>query len=561
MRRLVQTESGEFSVTCTSLRRFANFCALAAVLFSFSHRTFAQTAAPETPDRVYRSDIDDLLTIQKVSVLPFTDNLEGIYARPLEAYFISLVEKMHRWDYVPANPSGPILSPEELEASPEKAQQVVQGVGVDGFFACRITKGPSGVQIHLSLFLSKDGKLLEQAILKEYKQFDLNSLKEQTERLLSEIVQRLPYSGRVLSREGNRVTVNLGLKDGVQSGQMLSVIQIIQAHRHPKFNFLIKTEKEIFGKIKVMKVDETLSFGVVITEKERGAIQKNAKIGPLDFVTYNTPDGLSLTPTPEEELSQRDDGKVAFGKNAHAWSPTQPPSFGQVGGLIGLSNYSGNTDVSGVGGLNAHNAAAPSIVVDGELWITPEWTFNARFKQGILSINNPRTGSQPSSLSQALSYYEAGFGYMIRLGPHVWSPNIEPFLGYFSYRLYVDDTTPRALTTTQYQGFKFGVRGSTPLGDTQTYGGGGTFSMAVNPSMHESPVTSGDSSKNAVIQFGIFGYKKLSERLKLQVDLDFEMYSSSLSGNGTRMNGSTHEPASSISQRFTTLSGGVYYMF
>ena len=102
---------------------------------------------------------------------------------------------------------------------------------------------------------------------------------------------------------------------------MLSVVQLIQVHRHPKFNFLVKTEKEIFGKIKILKVDETLSFGVVVTEKEKGAIKKNSKIASLDFVTYGGTESLSLNPTPEEELANRDDSKIAFGKNARAWSP------------------------------------------------------------------------------------------------------------------------------------------------------------------------------------------------------------------------------------------------
>lgn len=269
---------------------------LAVIALGLSRPTLAQ-------EKAFTSDVDDLLTLEKVSVLPFTDNLQGIYARPLEAHFITLVEQMHRWDFVPANSSGPILAPEELEAAPDKALQIGKSIAADGFFAVRVIKGPAGVTIHVSLFLSKDGKLLSQAILKDYQRFDLNDLKEQMQRLLSEIVTRLPYAGRVMSRDGNRVTVNLGLRDGIQNGQLLSVIQILKANRHPKFNFLIKTEKEIFGKIKILKVDETLSFGTVVTEKEKGAIQKNAKIGSLDSVTYAPTESLSLEAPPEEALN------------------------------------------------------------------------------------------------------------------------------------------------------------------------------------------------------------------------------------------------------------------
>ncbi len=544
--------------------RFRNslITSIALLLLAFSvvnsDRTLAQApAGAEGVRGTYRSDVDDLLTVQKVSVLPFTDNLQGIYARPLEAHFISVVEKMHRWDYVPATPTGPILSPEELESSPEKGLQVSQGLGVDAFFAVRMTKGPNGVMMHMSLFLAKDGKLLAQAILKDYKQFNIEALKEQMQILLNEIVNRLPYSGRVLSREGNRVTINLGTRDGIQNQQMLSVVQIIQAQRHPKFNFIVKTEKEIFGKIKVLKVEETLSFGVVVSEKERGAIQKNSKIGAVDFVTYGNSNSLSLTPSPEEGLTQREDSGIVFGKDAKPWLPTNAPTFGQVGGQLGLGRFNGNRDSTAAGAAEASNNIVPSVTLLGELWITQEWTFHAKLKQAIIPVENPVSSSSPGELNQSMQYYEAGAGYPFRLGPYIWSANVEPYLGFFYYRLYVDNSSPRVYTTMQYSGLKLGLRGSTPVGDGGQYGVGGDFSMAWNPAVSEQPSPSGDSTKGTVVQFGIFGFKRLGERLKLQANLDFEMYSSSFSGAG----GGAASVATSASHRHTTLSGGVIFLF
>jgi hypothetical protein len=547
-------------VTCKRIQRFSTwvgiyyFTALGFVLFP--HRTFAQAPPPEKG--IYHSDIDDLLTVEKVSVLPFTDNLQGIYARPLEAHFIELVDKMHRWNYIAATTSGALMSPEELEESPAKAQALGSGLNVDAFFVSRVTKGPNGITIHLSLFLSRDGKLISQAILKDYKQFNISELKEQMQRLLTEIVTRLPYSGRILSREGNRVTVNLGLRDGLQAGQVLSVIQIIQAQRHPKFNFLIRTDKEIFGRVKVLKVDETLSFGVVVTEKERGAIQKNAKIGPIDYVSYGGDQSLSTTTniSPEEELANRDESKLSFGKDAKAWKPAPAPTFGQIGGRFGLSRMQQNAELASAGGMSGTDNFAPSIAIDGELWVTPEWTFFARIKQGIAQIDNPRSGSSPAKLNQTVSSYEGGFGYMFRFGNYAWSPYVEPILGYFTYRKFTDASSPAVFSTMDYSGFKYGVRGATPIGLGENMGAGGEFTMAWKPSLSESPGTSGSSSNDAV-DFAIFGYKRLGERLKVQLQLEFSIYSSTFSGTGTRGANS----ATSASSRDVTLSGGAYYMF
>ncbi len=548
-------------MSCPTLRRFIVLI-FPVILIAFSA---SKTNAQEKADKsTYQSETDDLLSIEKVSVLPFTDNLQGIYARPLEAHFSQAVDKMHRWDFVPATNSGMILSPEELEAAPAKALQVAQGLGADAFFAARVTKGPNGVIIHLSLFLSKDGKLLSQAILKDYKQFNLNDLKEQMDRLLSEIVSRIPYSGRVLSREANRVTVNLGSRDGIQKNQMLSVIQLIKANRHPKFNFLVRTEKEIFGKIKVLKVDETLSFGVVVTEKERGAIQKGGKIGPLDFVTYSGSESLSIEPSAEDALQNRDDANIAFGKDARAWQPQRPATFGQIGARIGLAQVKQATQVSGVGGLEATNPASPSVTLDGELWITPEWTFSARIRQGLLTVNNPREGSStPKELNQTFTDYEASIGYRLRFGPYGSSPYAEPQIGFLNHTFTTEDTKLSTFMSQKFTGFKLGVSGMAPLTPQADYGVGGEFTLVFNGHVKEKPKSSGSDSDTQIVKFGLIGFKKLGERLKAQVHLDFEMYSASFSGAGTRedVSGSFTGTATSSSQRFTTLSAGLYYMF
>ena len=546
-------------MNCKHLRRFTKSLSLVCVLLAISsgYRTLAQDKLPEkiTEKSTYKSSADDSLLIDRVSVLPFTDNLQGIYARPLEAHMISLVDKMHRWNYVAANTSGPLLTPEELESSPDQAIKVSQNLDADAFFAVRVTKGPKGISIHMSLFLTKDGKLFAQAVLKDYNQYDIAELKEQIQNLLRQLVTKIPYSGRIMSREGQRITLNLGSRDGIKPNQVLSVIQFISVNRHPKFNFIISTEKEIIGKIKVLKVDETLSFGTVLTERERGAVQKNAKVTGIDFVSYAGGD-LSLTPLPEEALEQRQDSAIAFGKDARAWKPVDPASIGQVGARIGFSRFNGKSNLTGVSPLDFSNNWAPMVHLDGELWITPEWTAHARIRQGIISVDNPRGGSSPSELNLQYSYYEALGGYAIRFGAAASSAFVEPFFGFMTYKLFADTSTPDALTTMNYSGFKWGVRGASPVTADGIWGAGGEFGMVWKPGLSESPNTSGDSSENSIVQFSIFGYKRMSERLKAQVNLDFEMYSSTFSGAGSRAT-----PASSTSHRYTTLTGGIYYMF
>ncbi|MGE0762773.1 MAG: hypothetical protein AB7N80_05800 [Bdellovibrionales bacterium] len=512
-------------------------------------------AQPVSSGAVYKSEVDELLTIATISVLPFSDNVQGIYARPLENHFNETLGKMHRWNLTPVNSVGPVLSPEELAEDLDRAKQMAGGISADAFFAARISKGPNGIAIVLSLFLTRDAKLLATATLKDGKRFDLNDLKGELDGLLNKVLAQIPYQGRIMSRDNQRVTINIGKKDGIQPSQVVSVIQLIGLTRHPKFNFLISSEKEIIGRVKILKVDDTLSFGTVVSEKEKGAVRKNAKISGLDFVNYPDTDSLD-DPSGSKGLNERPDSKVSFGDNPTVWVPRKAPTFGQVGARLGNTLYNASMDVTGVGSLSSSTSLAPSVLLDGELWVTSTLSVHAGFKQGIIPIDNPRAGASPNKLNQSLTQYEFLVGYNYRFGANLWGPSVEALVGYFNYRLYVDTSAPQAYTTMNYTGIKAGVRGQFPITPDNVWSAGAEMFIIFKGRLGETPVTSGDESDNTINMFGVFGLRKITENLKGVMKLDFEQYSTNFSGAGTRT-----EPATSSSQRHTTLSAGVAYMF
>lgn len=87
--------------------------------------------APAVSFAAYKSEIDELLTVRSVAVLPVMDNLQGIYSRPIEAHIVEEFEKNHRFEYVRSNFVGPILTPEELEESLKKAQEVSRSLNAE----------------------------------------------------------------------------------------------------------------------------------------------------------------------------------------------------------------------------------------------------------------------------------------------------------------------------------------------------------------------------------------------------------------------------------------------
>lgn len=513
--------------------------------------------AQQTSETVYKSSADQLVTVEKVAVLPFADNVGGIYSRPLENHLLKVLEKNHHWDLVETSTVGPILTPVEISQDINQAKQISRSLGeADAFFACRISKGPNGLNIHLSLFLTKDSLLFAQAELKNYARFDIEDAKAKLEELFQKIKNDIPYSARVLSRQGNRVTVNLGINDGIQANQIVPVIQIIKLNRHPKFNFLISTEKEILGRVKLLKVENTLSFGMILSERENGAIQVNSKIAGIDFVKYPDTDSLTSGSTAEDQLSNREDKDISFGKNPQEWVPAKPPSFGRVGANFGLGLFTGKTSLRDGDNLSESATAYPGVYFDGELWLTSKWAMHFALAQAIITVDNPRSGSTPAELSQSLSKYEFLFGYYMRFGGSIWQPWVELLAGYSSYELKVDNSNPTAFTTQEYTGFKLGVRGQVPVTRDQRWFAGARAHYTLFPSLNESPVTSGSSSESTIIEFGAFVGYKWSPNIQFTGALDLSQYQSTFSGDGSHST-----DANSASHRHVVFSGGINYFF
>jgi hypothetical protein len=532
----------------------------------WSQATYGQTSSPAIEQSAtYVSRVDESLTIRKVAVLPVSDNTDGIYARPIEAQINSLVRESHRWDLIDTSTSNSASLPtvSDLEEKPAVLQKAVKSIDADAFFIAAVSRGPNGMSIRLDLFLKKDGKLLTQELLKDHPRTEIPQLREQVRLMYNRLVNKLPYQGMILSRQGNRVTINLGKSDGLKKDQTVSAVQIISVQRHPKFNFLISTDKEILGQIKVLKVDETLSFGTIMNERERGAIARFAKITSLQPVEYGDP--ALLTSDASGDLRQRPDAVVAFGEKPTEWVPTRPPAFGQVGLRLGLGTYNSSLNISGASPscCEASSSFYPSIMLDGEIWINPKWIARAEITQGVLSGSNPRSGSSPATVNEAYSRYQLVVGYNFLLKDDFFGPKIQVNAGLATASMKVDDSNPRGITSTSFSGALIGLMGMFPVTDDKIWFVGGKFNLFLFPKLSETPITSGGDPKASINDFSIFAQRKLGENLRAVGSLDFSLYSASYSGAGNRFQADnvTPEIATSLSQRHTVLTGGIIYMF
>lgn len=530
---------------------------LRSLLFVFSI-VFSTIWAQAQHDVNYISQQDKDLTVRRVLVLPVTDNMDGIYARPIEGELKALIDDSHFWDRIQDESVGSLLTPRDLENKPEEVKRIANAADADAIIAARTTRGPNGINIEMSMFLSFDGKLVAQEITRNLKNYQVKELKQKAGAMLYKIKTKLPYNGLILSRRNTKVTLNLGLRDGIKKNDIINVIQIIKLKRHPKFNFIVGAEKEILGKVKVIKVDETISFGAIISEKEKNAIQLYAKLAPGQFINYNSSNAYTNDETGAGDLFSIPGAGAIFGKKPKEWVPTHQPTFGSASLILGLGSFSNNIKLSDDGsGSSASYTGSTSFYtnlgIEGELWITPHWTVGAGIKQGILSVPNPDSGSSPSELNISISKYDLNIAYNVLVLDDFFGPKFELLFGFTNYKSFVDSSNPATLSSTKYSGVNLGLRGSMPL--RRRYHLGVELLFFLNSSVNESPAKSGNSTSNSINSYSFFGYYKINQNLRATASLDFEVFTTKFSGAGV---GRT---ATDMSTRFTVANGGIQYLF
>lgn len=545
-----------------SLGKTARLLPAAACLLGLSGLSAPTNATPvQDQSSSYVSPVDEELTIRKISVLPVSDNVEGIYARPIENQIAQLAKSSHRWDFVESNIAGNLPSLIELEESPAEFLRVTKTIEADAVLAATASRGPKGLSIRLDLFMKKDGRVISQEILRDHPRFELPEIKERVAELYQKTLERIPYDGLLLSRQNNRVTINLGKSDGLTKDQMVTVIQVIGVTRHPKFNFLLSSDKEILGRIKILKVDETLSFGAIVSEREKGAVRKYAKVSGLSQVNYPEPARLEEG-TASTEIHDRADANLIFGKEPKEWLPVRPPAYGEVRVNLGLGVYHSAVNLgNAVGSLEAQSYVYPSINLSGEIWLTPQWFVKGLMARGVLATANPRANSTPKTINQSLQRYSLEGGYNFLLRDDFFGPKMYLTAGFSNYRMYSDAASPEVFQTTIYSGAMIGFGGLFPINDFRTWYLGGKMNLYLFPSFNEAPHASGASASSTVTEFSTFIEKKIAENLRATGGVDFSLYSSTITGQGTRTGPSGLESAISASEVHSVINGGLSYMF
>lgn len=494
------------------------------ILFStlFISSSLAQSKLRD--QNFYVGEIDKNLTITKITLLPFKDNVGGTYAKPLEDFTKEQITENRRWDLVPARLAGSLPSPTQLELNPNLLAPFSQNIKTDAFVIADIINTPKGLNLKLDMFLAADNKLIIQSKVERIEDFSIKGVKEKYKSILKDFFAKVPYQGMILSRSKTKVTLNLGSKDNIKVGQVVSASQIVSLKRHPKFNFIINSSKEILGQIKIYKVDKYLSFGEILNEKERGSVQKFSKITGANRVEYAKYIGGALEGAPE--------GGVIYGKDPKAWVPSRSPTFGSFG--ISIANALHNESA---GNQSASPSFTPNITFDGEIWIDPEWSAHIEFMRGFTSVEDT---------DFTLSSYDVLLGRKFSALRTAQGPFIEVFGGFSGFKTRISGSNARGFQTARYEGVKLGISGETPLESFKNWSIGGSFATFLNVKANTPGIA--DKSSGSVTQFGLYGKHIFNARVNFLVSLDLDSYS-------------TSNPNINTSQKSLNVGGGINYLF
>ena len=513
------------------------------VIFT-SHFSLAQTKnQAKVQDQIISAD-DAFLTIKKIGYVSAIDNVSGIYSAPISTEIQTMLEKDHRWEITTFEKLDENTR-RKIETDSSIVKKLFSDSGADALIQLRIQKGPRGIEITSTLILKSDLSPFVTETSPVTTEFETSKVLKIAKQTVQKMIDRIPYTGIIMSRNGQRVTINSGTIHGSDSSKTFSVIKLLKINRHPKSGILLSTDKEIIGKIKVFKSDEAMSFGEIQFEKSVGMIQPGDKVLLDSIVTYPSSD----------PIENRKDKDLAFGERAAEWLPQDPPQFGKFNASLALGQYSQSASLATAGAVDGSSSLVPGLSLGGEFWLTKEWQAYANLRQSSFSVTNGLSGSSPSKVNMTTTKTSLGGGYSFFFSEEYYGPKIQLLVGLSSFVSSPDATTPLAYTNMNFSGLSLGGVFSTPLGDHSPFIIGGKLNYYLFPTLSEN-TASGASSTVSIGDFSVFVTKTVRQNFNYNFELDLEQYGASFSGAGARTDSATN-----ISQASSTFIFGVEYLF
>lgn len=495
------------------------------------------------------SETDEAMTIRKIALITFTDNVKGIYSIKLQEAIHAKIQNTPRLSLVEHSLN---LKSNQIELDRAEIKKVMKTLGVDSLLTCHLTRGPKGINSRLILFVGSEGYEFNREVLVDSKNFSTEAAIQDHLTMLNKLIKKIPYDGLVMSRKNLDVTINLGSDDGLTSGDIVHVIQFTKVKRHPKLNHFISADQFVLGKLKIIKVEPTLSFATIQMERSQQSIQPNNKIIKDDFKDYKKNSPLNN----QTELDDRLESKATFGKNPVEWKPLPSARFGQIQFYFGLSDFNQTTDLNNSINYSLAYSYNPKLEINGEIWLNPDWWLTGSLNQSVITAANGYSGSSPGSINISTQYYDLAMGYRFYFFDTLNGAFANFGIGLSEKNINGDTTSPVAITNTKSGGLftRIGLQNS--FFELAPISAFVNFDWFLTPKTSESGLTSGSSNSTSISHFSLGLKYHNSNGQNYLFKYRTEYINTSFAGLATR-----GASANSISTKNSDLLFGIEYGF
>lgn len=539
---------------------------LMQLIFIFSITSFsAEDLQTGTVSRSkYVSALDESLFIKNVAVIKVEDNVQSVYEKSVTEFLKNYIDADSFWNLkdkvLDANLLKQVseLSADAFETNLEMNKKILKNCECEGFFIAKVVKSINQTSLKLTFINGSEGKPLIQETYQEKDLFETQKVNEKFKNLYENIKKRLPFTGYIISRKGDEVTINVGADREVSVGSQVSIVQVLNLKRHPKFYFMTESIKEVLGHLKIYKVEQHLSFAKLVYEKEPSLVGVGAKvIVEKAPVIPNALSEKSLDNRSEQEkkFNSIEQNDLAYGSNPKEWAPPQEPQFGKLYFAFRLGDYSQNSKLSTGETVEGKNGFVPGLKLGAEVWFTDKIIANIETTQTVFSVSNNLQNSSPGKISMSLNQLSVSGGYNFFIEDDFFGPKITLSAGYDMRSYRAASTDPVAITTMSYSGLFVSALGLFDVPIQNRLQLGAEVKLYLLPSLSESPRDSGSSS-NSLTSFSFLSIYNWKPNYNIKGDLSFDYISTRFSGAGTRTN-----RADSTTHKETSLSVGLEYLF
>ncbi|MCO5142418.1 MAG: hypothetical protein M9962_04940 [Oligoflexia bacterium] len=394
--------------------------------------------------------------LKKIFLFPSADQVNGVLGSQLDKKLEQLFRRDSRFDIVidreiirALNPSNSAYGRAVLE--PAVHGEAIKVANADASALLRVSYQGAKSELILEI-RDKLGDLLfqEKGDLPTYSTLD--SREGLLIKLFDSFVSKIPFSGTITGRTGADLILDLG-SGQVKNSDELDVIRILSVQRHPLLKVVVGTDFLRLGRVKVTKVDRTISFAKILEETPGERVQPGDKL----LISTQKWGRISLDqemPTTNNTQRSAMGGEQLVFKDEKLEGDFDKPKarYGVIGLGLGYGSLSHSQTINATNQEFSGSGIGGSI--DGELWITKNWIL----KLDLAILNSSLSNSTGTKLGDAsFKKFSGAGGYRFFPDSLMSGLSITGLLGYRSISFQYPVITAQSLEPQKFTGIFFGM--------------------------------------------------------------------------------------------------------